>query len=85
LGKLISISVWIEEKDRSILVDERFTEEDAARMRGYIAWKIMNKRAMDERDGLYVAPEPKTPRPWPPSVSKPEQTEKDPTPADPSP
>ena len=52
LGKLISISVWKEEKDRSILVGERFTEKDAARMRGYVKWKIMNKRAMDERDGL---------------------------------
>ena len=66
MGKLISISVWKEEKDRSILIDERFTEEDAARMRGWVKFKITHKRAMDERDGLYVAPKPKTPRPWPP-------------------
>jgi hypothetical protein len=68
LGKLISISVWKEEKDRSILVDERFTEKDAARMRGYVRWKIMNKRAMDERDSL-LPPAP-APRPWPPYTKK---------------
>ena len=83
MGKLISISVWKEEKDRSILVDERFTEKDAAAVRGYVKWKIMNKRAMDERDGP-LPPAP-VPRPWPPSVSKPEQIKQGPTPSDPSP
>ena len=66
MGKLVSIAVWKEEKDRSILVDERFTEEDAARLRGWVKFKIANKRAMDERDGL-VKPDTSTPRPWPPS------------------
>lgn len=74
MGKLISISVW-KDKKRSIPVKKRTTEEDAARLRGYIAWKIMNKRAMDERDGLVKPAKPNTPRPWPPSVSKPEQAE----------
>jgi len=71
LGDLVSISVWKEEKDRSILVDERFTEKDAARMRGYVAWKIMNKRAMDERDGLLKPAKPNIPRPWPPVADDP--------------
>ena len=84
MGKLISISVWKEEKDRSILVGERFTEEDAARLRGWIKFKIANKRAMDERDGL-VKPDTSTPRPWPPSVSKPEQIKQGTIPPDPSP
>ena len=70
MSNVTTIRVWKERKRRK---DRRFTEEDAERLRGYIAWKIMNKRGMDERDGL-LPPAP-TPRPWPPSVSKPEQTE----------
>ena len=49
MSNVTTIRVWKERKRRK---DRRFTEEDAARLRGYIAWKIMNKRGMDERDGL---------------------------------
>jgi len=40
-------------------------------MRGYVAWKIMNKRAMDERDGLLKPAKPNIPRPWPPAADDP--------------
>ena len=40
-------------------------------MRGYVAWKIANKRAMDERDGLLKPAKPNTPRPWPPAADDP--------------
>ena len=81
MSKLISLVVW---KTRKAPYGERYTEEEAAATRGYINWKIANKRAMDERDGK-VDTTPRTPRPWPPSVSKPEQTEQGAIPSDPSP
>lgn len=32
------------------LVGRHMTDEEAARLRGFIRWKIENKRAMDARD-----------------------------------
>ena len=81
MGKLISLSVWL---NRKAPYGERTTESEAAATRCWVKFKIAHKRAMDERDGL-VKPDTRTPRPWPPSVSKSEQIEQGTTPPDPSP
>ena len=54
MGKLISISVWL---NRKAPYGERTTESEAAATRGWVKFKIANKRAMDERDEL-VKPDP---------------------------
>ncbi len=42
-----SISVYLDRRDHVV---DPMTEEDAARLRGFIAWEIKNKRLMDEAD-----------------------------------
>ena len=44
--------------------DYSMSSEEAARLRGFIRWKINNKRAMDERDEVTTKPTV-TPKPWP--------------------
>jgi len=65
MREVITLAVWKDRKDRNTPFDERYTEAEAAATRGWVNWKIENKRAMDERDGL-VKPKLNTPRPWPP-------------------
>ena len=61
MGKLVSISVWRSRHGRG----PPTTEEEAARLRGFVRWKRHNKALMDERDYGTKAPAV-TPRPWPP-------------------
>ena len=64
-NNLVSISVYLDRRDH---VEDPMTEEQAAMMRGYTAFRIRHKRAMNERDGISNAPPlHKGPlRPWPP-------------------